>query len=252
MAELLALHEVSKSYRRGERRLRVLADVSLDVGSRETVAVLGSRYDGKTTLLRIAAGLESPDEGEVLFDGQVLTHIPAEKRSQLLGARIAWVDGSTPALALRTLDYIALPLLMGRRRSRREAEEQATSALERVGIPSCAHAWWADLSNWERVLAALARGIANSPKLLIVDDLLDGLGMRRTREASELLTGLVEELRCGVLMSVSDPEGALGADRIFAFERGRVEPMTNRGPGEAEIIGFPYGRQSRAAKGAGS
>jgi putative ABC transport system ATP-binding protein len=252
MPDLLALHEVSKSYRRGARHLRVLVDVSLRLGSRETVAVLGSRYDGKTTLLKIAGGLERPDEGEVLFEGQALNRILEEKRSHLLGDRIAWVNGSPPALALRTLDYLALPSLMGRGRSRREAEELAMSALERVGIPGCAHAWWGDLSNWERVLVALAQGIANSPKLLILDDLLDGLGMRRTREISELLAALVEELPCGILMSVSDPEGALGADRIFVFERGRLEAMTNGGPGEAEIIGFPHGRQSRAAKGAGS
>src|ERR1700677_4318821 len=84
MDELLRLSAIRKSYRRGPRRLAVLADVSLTVAAREIVAVVGSRYEGKTTLLKIAAGLERPDAGEVWFGDQELSRLRAREREGLL------------------------------------------------------------------------------------------------------------------------------------------------------------------------
>jgi ABC-type cobalamin/Fe3+-siderophores transport system ATPase subunit len=122
-------------------------------------------------------------------------------------------------------------------------------ALERVGAASCAGQRWTELSNWERLQVGLARGIAGSPKLLVIDDLMDGFGIGRTREAGELLLTLVREMGCGVLISCTDLEAALIADRVWSLEGGRLSLLSEQGGALADIIDFPIsasrGRNSR-------
>ena len=253
MAELLSLRGVGKGYRRGGRWLRILADVSLDVGCGELVAVVGSRGEGKTTLLKIAAGLELPDAGEVCLGKIDLARSSDEERSRQLGGEIAWVHREGTGVNFEVIDYVGLPLAMGRGRGRRGAERLAMEALERVGAADCVHQRWEELSNWERVLVGFARGVVGEPRLMIVDDVIDGLGMRKTREAGELLRSLVGELGCGVLMSASDLEVALVADRVWSFERGGLKLLSDQTRTHADVIDFPGGtRQSRASRGASS
>jgi ABC-type Mn2+/Zn2+ transport system ATPase subunit len=128
------------------------------------------------------------------------------------------------------------------------------AALERVGVQDVARRRWAELSNWERVLVAFARGVASQPRLMIVDDVIDGFGMSKTREAGELLSSLVQELGCGVLMSVSDPEAALVADRVWSFDRGALKALSGAAGTQADVIDFPRGRlpESRGSSGSGS
>jgi predicted ABC-type transport system involved in lysophospholipase L1 biosynthesis ATPase subunit len=253
MAKLLALRGVDKGYARGERSSPVLADVSLEVRAGEIAAVVGSRKEGKTTLLKIAAGIEPLDAGEVWLEDAELTSAGDSERARLLGAEVAWVHREGTGVKFRVLDYVGLPLAIGRGRGRRQARELAMEALERVGAAGCAGQRWVELSNWERLLVGLARGIASSPKLLVVDDLMDGFGINRTREAGELVLALVGELGCGVLMSCSDLEAALIADRVWSLERGRLSLLSEQGSELAEVIDFPGSAcQSRGSRRAGS
>ena len=244
MGELLALQGVSKSYRRGGRRLRVLTDASLEVASGEVGVVVGSRDEGKTTLLKIAAGIEQPDTGEVWLADRDLAVFDDGERSRLLGFEIAWTNRDGTGVKLEVLDYLALPLAMGRGRGRHEARSLATKALERVGAASCAQRRWSELSDWERVLVGFARGLVCRPRLLVLDSVIDGLGMRRTREAGELLLALTAELGCGVLMSCSDLEASLFADRVWSLEGGRLSVLSEQPLVQAEIIDFPKPAQA--------
>ncbi len=239
MAELLALRGACKGYARGEHTLRVLENVSLEFYAGEIVAVVGAREQGKTTLLKIAAGIECPDEGEVWLGDVELTRFSDRERARLLGDEIAWIHREGTGVKFRVLDYVGLPLAIGRGRGQRQGRELAMEALERVGAAGCAEQRWAELSNWERLLVGLARGIVGSPKLMVMDDLMDGFGMGRTREAGELLLALVRELGCGVLMSCSDLEAALVADRVWSLERGRLVLLAEQGGALAEVIDFP-------------
>lgn len=248
MSDLLYLSGVCKAYARGERRLRVLADLSLTVHPGEAVAIVGSRGEGKTSLLQIAAGIERPDRGEVLFDGLDLTRLSDRERSALLGGPICWITRAGPGLRLRVRDSVAMPLAIGRGRRSREILEAAEDALERVGAANCGHRLWSELSNWEQVLVGFARVIVARPQLLVLDDLLEGLGISRLREATEWLRTLTGELRCGVLMSVSDADGTLAADRVWSLVGGSLELMSGR-PVDAEVIEFPNPQRRPDARG---
>jgi predicted ABC-type transport system involved in lysophospholipase L1 biosynthesis ATPase subunit len=245
MSELLGLVNVCKGYPRGERTVRVLVNVSLALEPGEIAAVVGAREVGKTTLLKIAAGIEMPDAGEVRLGDVDLADSSVEERSRLLGNRIAWIHSEGTGVKLRTLDYVGLPLAIGRGRPRREAQDLAMEALERVGAASCAGQHWAELSNWERLLVGLARGLAGSPELLVVDDVMNGFGLGRTREAGELLAQLTQELGCGALMSCTDLEAALVADRVWSLEGGRLSVLAELESAQADVIDFPGAARRR-------
>lgn len=240
MVDLLQLNAVNKAYWRGSHRLQVLVDVTVRVGPSEVVAVVGARDEGKTTLLRLAAGIERPDEGQVLLDGQDFDQLSATERERLLGGQIAWVSRERPGIAWTACQFVTVPLTLGRRR--RHARRLALAALDFVGAARCADQTWEELSNWERMLVGLARAYACRPRLIVVDDLLDGFGMLRMQEAGEILRSVVDDLHCGVLMSASGMEATLAADEVWSLGRGHLRPMTGGQPGvAADVIDFPRG-----------
>ncbi len=242
MSELvLMLEGVAKGYRRGPSRRRVLKDVSLTVQAGEFVGLLGGRGEGKTTLLNIAAGTEEPEAGRVWFDGWDLASCSSDERADLLGDRIVWMSREDTA-PFRVLESVALPLALGRA-GVQDAEERAMTALERVGAGHCAERQWDELSDWERLLVAFARGYASRPRLMVIDDLLDALGAGGTRQAGELLRSIVRELGCGVLAGASDVRALLAADRVLRFdgEGGLAEP-----PDQTNLIDL---RDARRAAG---
>jgi putative ABC transport system ATP-binding protein len=239
---------VSKRYRRGSQSLRVLEGASLQVGRGEVVCVLGTRGQGKTTLLRIAAGMESADEGLVSFDGQDLAALSDRELSRLLGRKIAWAGKSGPGIRTRMLDYVAMPLLVGhgehervslrkRWRAKRDVEERAMTALERVGAAECAGQVWESMSDWERALVEVAQAIAGEPALLLVDDLTDALGIRETDELTTLVSSLARESKIGVLMAASDAQATLLSDRIVTLAGGRLTQGPQSPSGN--VIEFP-------------
>jgi len=256
---LLAVRGVCKGFRQGGRAGLVLEGVSLDVDAGQTVAVVGERWEGKTTLLRLAAGMELTDDGQVLCEGVDFAELSRRKRARLLGRDIVWLDRTESALGLTTLDYVGLPLVMGLRGPRRaHARRLAAEALERVGVGHVAHKHAQALSSWERVLVGLASTIVprpkparflarpklEHPKLVVVDDLLDALGNSRTLQAGDLLNSLAREFGFGVLFSVSDLDAALMADRILIFEQRKLRVMAHHRTQNAAVVPFP-----RAANG---
>jgi ABC-type taurine transport system ATPase subunit len=256
--------------------LGVLRDVSFEVGRGEVVAVIGPRLGGKTTLLEIAAGLESADVGSVLLAGRELRG-PGEhprglrawwagrrERSggPLLGRDVVWVSRVGPHQDLEVSKYVGSPLAVHGRRHR-DAELLAARALERVGAQDLAGRCWGELSNWQRALVGLARAFGGSPQLVIIDDLLDALGGPDTDTASDLLHSLVEESepRCGVLLSTGYFDSAVVlADEVWALTpRGTLTrrsgpPHTNeeQDSDDATILPFPKTADEPRSRGTGS
>jgi ABC-type cobalamin/Fe3+-siderophores transport system ATPase subunit len=234
---VLSLTEVSLSFSRGRRHVvPVLSDVSLKVDAGEVLAVLAQRAQGKTTLLRIAAGMERPDRGRICFEGQDLWGLSERRRSRLLGGQIGWVGSAVPDLDVPMLAHVALPLFAAS--GKREAYARALSALERVGAEGCAEQFWGSLADWERALVAIAQGIAREPKLLLVDDLTASLGLGEIDEVMQLLDELAKEQRFGVLMSVSDAS-ATGWARIATLAGGELFEMPRPPAQQGNIIDFP-------------
>ena len=239
---LLALEAVRKSYWRGRHEIVVLDDVSFEVDAGELIAIYGQRAAGKTTLLRIAAGIDAPDPGAVRFDG---AKIGAGRLRRLTGIHpeIGWVGRQGPfASGMRMLDHVSLPLL--RSVSTDEAERQATRALKRVGVGELAGARWHELSDAERALVAIAHAIVRRPRLLLVDDPTSGLGIEERETVVMLLRSLAEERRMAVLASVPEIPDALRSHRVMSLSDGELIQATRRPA--AEVIAFPRRLDGRA------
>jgi putative ABC transport system ATP-binding protein len=253
VVDLLTVDAVCKGFSRGGQWSGVLTDVSFEVGAGEVIAIVGGRLTGKTTLLKIAAGMEHPDKGTVALGDRELTGLSDRCRARLLGHEIVWVDRDGPGLEVEVSRFVGWPLAL-HGRGRRQVERMAAQMLERVGVRECMGRKWGELSNWQRVLVGLARGFASNPELVIVDDLLDALGGRATEEASDLLRSLTEESkpRCGVLMSASDTESALFADRMWSITRkGTLKLMSGQTTPEGDVIPFPQKDESQGSRSVG-
>lgn len=261
----LSVQGVCKGYSRGGQWTAVLENVTFEVEPGEIVAVTGARLEGKTTLLRIAAGIERPDRGSVSLGDRSLTEERGGKQSDPLGRRIMriircgpkqgnplghqimWIDRRGPKLRMEVGKFVGLPLAIhGRGRGR--AERAAAQMLNHVEARSCLGRLWGDLSNWQQLLVSLARAFAGKPQLVIIDDLLDALGGPATEEASDLLRSLVEasEPHCGVLMSTSDLESAIYADRVWSITSKRSLKLMAGHQGDGKVVPFPDRDRARA------
>jgi lipoprotein-releasing system ATP-binding protein len=230
MVAELSVVGVGKGFSDGGRWTELLTDVSFEIGRGEVVAVIGGRLSGKTTLLKIVAGLVCPDRGSVSLGGQEVVGLTDRGSGRLLGHEIVWVDRDGPALDVEASGFVGWPLA-SRERGRRRAEQAAMRMLERVGARECVGRRWEDLSSHQRVRVGLARAFAGSPRIVIVDDLLDALRSRETEEAFDLLRSLVEESEppCGVIMSASDMESAVFADRVWSLTgKGRLQALAGQ------------------------
>jgi ABC-type cobalamin/Fe3+-siderophores transport system ATPase subunit len=219
MDELLSLREVRLHYLRGRRHVvRVLDRVSLRVWAGEVVCVLARRGQGKTTLLRVAAGMVRPAGGQVAFAGKDLWEMPERHRSELIAGEIAWVKRKAPELDAPVLQRLAMPQPGGRHWTQASVLE----ALERVGASHCAALEWESLSDRERSLVAVAAAIVRKPRLVLADDLTVGLSALETDEVMHLLTSLAKERNFGVLASVGSAKETRWADRIATLTRGEL------------------------------
>jgi putative ABC transport system ATP-binding protein len=238
---LLSLSGVCKSYWRGSHEIAVLADVSLEVHAGEIVAIWGQRGAGKTTLATVAAGLETPDRGSVIFDGIDLCHAPhggAELRHQQIG----WVQRIGPRSAdLRSvIDYVALPLLA--RHSPRVARRHASAMLKHLGVADCAGERCEALTDGERTLVAVAHALVRDPRLLIADDPTANLNVLQREEVTALLRRAANEHGLAVLMTVPDMPQMAYADRVGSLSEGRLTLSSPRDRGN--VIDFPGTQQS--------
>ncbi|HEY2140639.1 MAG TPA: ATP-binding cassette domain-containing protein [Solirubrobacteraceae bacterium] len=241
-AGLLSLDSVSKSYWRGPHEVKVLVDVGLNVHAGELVAVWGKRGAGKTTLLKIATGLEVPDRGVVRFEGVDLAALSEAKRARLMRDQIGWVRRTGPRSELQMIDYVALPLLA--EHGRREAYALARDALGRVRVAECAEQRWDSLSDGERALIGIARGIVRTPKLLLVDDPTTNLGVREREEIIGLLRQLVEEANLGVLMTAPDMPATMRSHQITALSGGRLLKAPGASGADDNVVDFPGRKRS--------
>jgi putative ABC transport system ATP-binding protein len=250
MDTLLSLRGVGKHYWRGERRVSVLENVSLTIDAGELVVVWGQHNSGKTTLLKLAAGLEKPSEGTVSFGGHDLGTASASELARLRRGSIAWAKPTGPESPdLRVRDYVALPLL--RRYRYRDARRHAIDALERVGVAGCAMEVWRNLSDSERALVAIAHALIRSPRILLIDDQTANLDYLQREDVMQLLREAAEE-GMGVLATVPDMTEMVHAHTIRSLSGGRLLAPADRPDGGGNVIDFPGGveRHSEGAGGA--
>jgi ABC-type multidrug transport system ATPase subunit len=217
MMSLLELSHVTKRYGRGPNERVTLRDVSLQIDTGEFVAVWGRRRSGRSTLLRIAAGLDAPDEGVVSFD----KHDLADPRADALRSGIRYCRKSfRPAGGQFVLDQLTTSQLT-RGVSLSLARDRASEALRRVGAERCAALRPSELDSEEVVRVAVARALVNRPKMLVIDEPTLGVDVAARDGILSLLRSLADE-GIAVLASATETTGLAGADRALSLAKGSL------------------------------
>ncbi|MCK9200820.1 MAG: ABC transporter ATP-binding protein [Gallionella sp.] len=208
-------------------------DVSLTIESGEFFTLLGPSGCGKTTILRMIAGFDLPDAGQILLDGQDLVDIPAEKRP------IHTVFQSYALFPhLTVADNVAFPLKMAHR-SREEIRSMMQEALERVRLAGKADAYPHELSGGEKQRVALARGLVNRPRLLLLDESLAALDAKLREEMQVELINLQRDVGITfVFVTHAQVEALALSHRIAVMNLGRVEQVDE----PSRLYGFPRNR----------
>jgi len=235
---VLELDRVCKRYRDGQLEQVVLRDVSLQLEAGELAIVWGLRGCGRSTLLRLAAGIEAPDDGAVRFEGRDL----ADHGEEILGAGVGYCQklpkaGSQPALEVVMVPLLASGLAPAKARS------LAGEALERAGAADCATLRTSALSTTETVRVALARVLAHRPRLVVLDDPIEGVELLERDAILSLLRSLAAD-GAAVLASTADATGLSGADRALTLGDGELRGTPPAGLAPVLELRRPGGRQA--------
>jgi putative ABC transport system ATP-binding protein len=221
-------------------QVNALQDVSLRVASGEVVGITGRSGSGKSTLLALIGGLEAPDGGVVLIDDEPIwqRRHPAHVRREIVGfvfQRHLLLE------SLSALANVEVPLL-GAGARRAERRRRALSLLREVGLEHRADHLPSQLSGGERQRVAVARAIANEPRLLLADEPTGALDSGTSERVLDLLFGLRDRL--GMTMIVVSYDTAVGAraDRTVTLIDGQIvedesEAAPSRLDGRSEVDG---------------
>ncbi len=214
----------------------MLDDVSLDIETGEVVGVWGMRRSGKSTLLRVAVGIEPPDSGEIRFGGIEICRVSQDRRAHLLRSGGMGLLGSDwrPERNKAVIEHVALPLL-SEGLSLREARGPAWRALKRAQVGDCGYLPAERLSQSERIRVALAQLLVREPRLLLVDDPAVLLKPSEGVDLYELLRSIAREAGIALVIASEDIAPLRTAPRIMSIDRGKLRAMDDLGT----LVPFP-------------
>ncbi len=197
--------------------VRALDGIDLTVADSETVAIMGPSGSGKTTLLRVIAGLEPPDEGSIMWNRRSLDAVPPHRRDfGLMFQDYALFPHRTVA------GNIAFGLRM-QGASREKAAGRVVEVLDLVGLAGMGSRPVGTLSGGEQQRVALARTLAPSPRLILLDEPIGSLDRVLRDRLLEEMRSIFEQLAIGVVYVTHDREEAFAvADRVAIIESGRI------------------------------
>jgi len=206
-------------------RLSVLESLDLRINPGDSVAIIGPSGAGKSTLLSLLAGLDIPESGDILFQGEAFSGLSEDQRAAVRRGRIGFVFQSFQLLqGLTAVENVMLPLeLTGMPVA--QAKQRAMKWLERVGLGARTHHRPRMLSGGEQQRVALARAFVNEPALLFADEPTGNLDRRTGESVSELLFELNQETGTTLILVTHDERLASRCQRILSLEDGTLNEV---------------------------
>ena len=238
---LLELRGVSMYHSRGSRRIEILREVSLEIDTGEFVAIWGLRRSGRSTLLAVAAGVDRPDAGTVLFAGRDLN----SRGATGLGNGVGYCHQLTGAPSRRKVIDNVRAGLLARGVPVPATHSRAHKALERVGVERCGELALGDLDSAEAVRVAIATALVLGPRLLVIDEPTKGVDLLDRDKLILLLRSLADE-GIAVLVSDGDGSGLSDADRTLSLAAGELHGKTSPQLGSVVPLLRATGRNTAA------
>ena len=222
----LEIRQLVRRYREGKIERPVLNELNLRVDTGECVALLGRSGSGKSTLLNLMAGIDLPDSGDILIQGNNLTRLSERERTLFRRRHIGFVYQFFNLIpTLTAAENIALPLELNAL-PEREIKARVAQLLQQVELEDRAGAFPDQLSGGEQQRIAIARALAHRPALILADEPTGNLDAVTGGGVLQLLTGLSRSSEQTLIMVTHSQEVANAADRVATLEQGVIKATT--------------------------
>lgn len=220
---MLSARGLRKTYVMGKGSLEVLRGVDLDVNRGDFLALRGASGAGKSTLLHLIGGLDTPNAGEIFFDGQDMVKFSERELTHFRNRRIGFVFQAYHLLPeLTALENVCLPARIARR-SAAQMERHGRELLERVGLKNRIEHKPFELSGGEQQRVAVARALIAEPELLLADEPTGNLDSHTGGEIIELLKSLRAEKQMTLVIATHDAKIAAHAQRVVELTDGQIQ-----------------------------
>lgn len=218
--EILKATDLKKSYGKGDTLVRALGGVSLSVEKGEFVAIVGTSGSGKSTLLNMLGGLDQPDSGTVLIDGNNLQKMKDEAITIFRRRKIGFIFQAFNLVpVLNVYDNITLPIeLDGRKPDKKYIDE----LLQILGLSEKKHALPSQLSGGQQQRVAIARALSSKPAIILADEPTGNLDSKTGLDVLGLLKTTCHKYDQTLIMITHNDDIAQTADRIIRIEDGMI------------------------------
>jgi putative ABC transport system ATP-binding protein len=220
MAKILNVRNLKKTYTSGSKALTVLDDITFDIESGDTFAIVGPSGSGKTTLLGLCAGLDRPDAGIIELCGSDLSIMNEDERALLRNNHVGFIFQDFQLLpTLTALENVSVPLEL---QGAKNANKIALELLGKVGLAERSHHYPSQLSGGEQQRVALARAFSNSPSILFADEPTGNLDEETGERVVQLLFDLNKEAGTTLVIVTHDLDLAKRNQHILRLKGGKI------------------------------
>ena len=217
---IIEVRQLTKTVALEATPLTILHDISFEIKSGESVAIVGASGSGKSTLLGLLAGLDEASSGSVIVQGEALFALDEDGRAALRGRYMGFVFQSFQLLPMLTaLENVMLPLELA---GRNDARSRALAILDRVGLSQRVGHYPKQLSGGEQQRVAIARAFVTEPALLLADEPTGNLDSTTGANVIELLFNLNRERGTTLLLVTHDTALASRCGRSLRLDAGRL------------------------------
>jgi len=222
MAAVVSLKNVIKCYVRGAQRVEVLHGLSLEIEEGEFSVLMGPSGSGKTTLLNLVAGIDRPDQGDIVVAGERISSHSSRQLARWRARHVGYVFQFYNLMPLLTAEQnVELPLLLTNL-SKAQRSANVRTALHLVGLSERGSHKPAELSGGQQQRVAIARALVCDPTLLVCDEPTGDLDRDMAEQILDLLQLVNREQGKTIVMVTHDPKAAERATRQLHLDKGRL------------------------------
>ncbi len=216
----LSLKNVDFTLKGPSHEIKILSDISLDASANESIAITGPSGSGKSSLIMLIAGLDSPSGGSIIVANEDIVKMNEDARARFRSRHIGIVFQSFHLIPTMTaLENCALPLeFLGAR----DAHARAKVMLEQVGLADRLHHYPSQMSGGEQQRVGLARAIIAQPDILLADEPTGNLDKKNSNSIADLLFSIQKQNNSCLILVTHDEALARRCDRVLVMDNGRL------------------------------
>ncbi len=220
---VLSCENLAKHFTDGERKIQIFEQLNFSVEAGETIAIMGASGTGKSTLLHLLGGLDSPNHGEIHIKGQAMSALNNKQRGLLRNEHLGFVYQFHHLLPeFSALENVMMPLLIGQT-AKSVAKTKAKDILHQVGLSERLTHRPAQLSGGERQRAAIARAMVTQPDCILADEPTGNLDEDTAASVMQLLIDLKEQYNTALVLVTHDQKVANQMHKKYLLKHGVLE-----------------------------